>query len=119
MPGARELLDELRPRYRLAALSNSNAAHWERLAELGVLDAFELAVGSQQLGVRKPAAEAFGLTVVTNEATGTNAVLARRTSAGSEEETATPLGLAWPREIFSLSHVALPFPPQDDSQIVA
>lgn len=64
LPGARELLDELRPRYRLAALSNSNAAHWERLAELGVLDAFELALGSQQLGVRKPDAEAFALTVV-------------------------------------------------------
>lgn len=63
LPGARELLDELRPRFRLAALSNSNAAHWDRLAELGVLDAFELALGSQQLRVRKPDAEVFDLAV--------------------------------------------------------
>ena len=61
LPGARELLDELRPRFRLAALSNSNAAHWERLAELGVLDAFEVALGSQELGVRKPEPSVFDL----------------------------------------------------------
>src|SRR5437762_9320639 len=30
LPGARELLDQLRPRYRLAVLSNSNELHWER-----------------------------------------------------------------------------------------
>ena len=50
----RTLIEELRPRYRLAALSNSNAAHWEQLARLGMLDAFDLALGSHELGVRKP-----------------------------------------------------------------
>jgi FMN phosphatase YigB (HAD superfamily) len=59
LPGAGALLDELRPRFRLAALSNSNPAHWERLAEMGVLAAFEQAFGSHQLGVRKPDALAF------------------------------------------------------------
>lgn len=59
LPGARELLDELRPRFRLAALSNSNPAHWERLASLGVLDAFEVALGSHELGLRKPDAGIF------------------------------------------------------------
>ena len=55
LPGARELLDELRPRYRLAALSNSNALHWERNAhELGLLDLFEFAISSHQVGVMKP-----------------------------------------------------------------
>ncbi len=54
LPGAAALLEELRPRYRLAALSNSNAAHWDCLEPLGVLAAFELALGSHQLGVRKP-----------------------------------------------------------------
>ena len=55
LPGARELLDELRPRYRLAALSNSNALHWERNAhELGLLDLFEFAISSHQVGIMKP-----------------------------------------------------------------
>ncbi|MCC6164431.1 MAG: HAD family phosphatase [Acidobacteria bacterium] len=54
LPSARELLDDLRPRYRLAALSNSNAAHWARLDALGVLDAFDMALGSQDAGRRKP-----------------------------------------------------------------
>ena len=54
LPGATDLLAELRPRYRLAALSNSNAAHWDRLEALGVLGEFDLAIGSQQTGLRKP-----------------------------------------------------------------
>lgn len=54
LPGAEALLDDLRPRFRLAALSNSNAAHWDRLARLGMLDAFDLALGSHQVGLRKP-----------------------------------------------------------------
>jgi HAD superfamily hydrolase (TIGR01509 family) len=59
LPGATALLAELRPRFRLAALSNSNAAHWERLAELGVLAEFDVALGSHELGVRKPDAASF------------------------------------------------------------
>jgi putative hydrolase of the HAD superfamily len=55
LPGARELLEELRPRYRLAALSNSNALHWERNThELRVLDLFEFAISSHQVGLAKP-----------------------------------------------------------------
>lgn len=55
LPGARELLDMLRPRYRLAALSNSNAVHWERnTTELGVTGLFEAAYSSHQLGCHKP-----------------------------------------------------------------
>lgn len=55
LPGARELLDELRPRYRLAALSNSNALHWERNArELRILELFEFAISSHHVGVCKP-----------------------------------------------------------------
>jgi HAD superfamily hydrolase (TIGR01509 family) len=54
LPGAADLIHDLRPRYRLAALSNSNAAHWEQLARLGMLDAFDIALGSHELGVRKP-----------------------------------------------------------------
>ena len=46
LPGAAALIQDLRLKYRLAALSNSNAAHWEQLARLGMLDAFDLALGS-------------------------------------------------------------------------
>ena len=59
LPGAAELIQELRPLCRLAALSNSNASHWEQLARLGMLDAFDLALGSHQLGVRKPDAAIY------------------------------------------------------------
>jgi putative hydrolase of the HAD superfamily len=53
-PGARELLDELRPRFRLAALSNSNALHWSRYRDLGIETLFERAFASFEVGVRKP-----------------------------------------------------------------
>ncbi len=54
-PGARELLDALRPRFRLAALSNSNELHWRRHSDIlapGVL--FERAISSHEVGMRKP-----------------------------------------------------------------
>lgn len=55
LPGARELLDALRPRYRLAALSNSNAVHWDRnTSDLGVTGLFDAAFSSHQLGCHKP-----------------------------------------------------------------
>ena len=39
--------------------------------------------------------------------------VARSMPAGATTAEETPLGLDWPREIFSLSHVALPFPLTD------
>ena len=55
LPGARELLESLRPRFRLAALSNSNELHWERnAADLGVNELFEVAISSHQVGFYKP-----------------------------------------------------------------
>ena len=55
LPGARELLEQLRPRYRLAALSNSNELHWERNTnELRIIELFEFAISSHQVGVCKP-----------------------------------------------------------------
>ena len=54
-PGARELLASLRPRFRLAALSNSNELHWERnREEIGVTALFEVAISSHQVGFLKP-----------------------------------------------------------------
>lgn len=55
LPGARELLASLRPRFRLAALSNSNELHWERHSEeIGVTALFEVAISSHQVGFVKP-----------------------------------------------------------------
>jgi len=55
LPGAVELLTLLRPRFRLAALSNSNELHWERnMDELGLANMFEVAISSHQVGLYKP-----------------------------------------------------------------
>jgi putative hydrolase of the HAD superfamily len=55
MPGAVDLLAELRETYRLAALSNTNALHWKRLeGEFGIPTLFERVFTSYELGLRKP-----------------------------------------------------------------
>ena len=54
-PGAEALLDSLRPRYRLAALSNSNETHWDRNThEIGVTGLFDVAISSHHVGLAKP-----------------------------------------------------------------
>ncbi len=54
-PDAPELLDDLRPRYRLAAITNTNPLHWKRLSgEFLVQDLFERVFASHHLGLRKP-----------------------------------------------------------------
>jgi len=56
----------------------------------------------------------FALTVVTNRDNQTRDVVARRKEAFSSVTTDLELaGLAWPNDVFSLSHVALPFAPDD------
>jgi epoxide hydrolase-like predicted phosphatase len=55
LPGAKELLEELRAHYRLGALSNSNELHWERNTnELRIIELFEFAISSHQVGLCKP-----------------------------------------------------------------
>lgn len=55
LPGAEDLLATVRPRYRLAALSNSNELHWERnVNDLGIDALFEMAISSHQVGLLKP-----------------------------------------------------------------
>ena len=50
----------------------------------------------------------FGLTVVTNEGPTSPAVVARMRKAGQPVASVVPLGLEWPRDVHSLSHVSLP-----------
>jgi alpha-beta hydrolase superfamily lysophospholipase len=55
----------------------------------------------------------YRTTVVSNAGTGSYEVAERVTAAGASAETVRPLGLRYPGDVFSLSHVALPFPEDD------
>jgi alpha-beta hydrolase superfamily lysophospholipase len=55
----------------------------------------------------------YRVTLVTNAGADSAEAVARSTAAGGAVPEVTPIGLAWPREMFSLSHIALPFPPED------
>ena len=58
-------------------------------------------------------ARPYAVTVLTNASEDTLALVAIHRAPASSERTREATGLAWPDEIFSLSHVALPFPPDD------
>lgn len=51
----------------------------------------------------------FTYTLVTNRSANTEMVEARTRDAGSAEFAALPLRSAWPGDVYSLSHVAIPF----------
>lgn len=55
----------------------------------------------------------FALTLITNESSDSSRVVVRRKAALSVQASNAPLQLAWPRGVISLSHIALPFPPDD------
>ncbi len=57
----------------------------------------------------------FDIGIVTNRSPDSDQVELRKIRAGSnaEEFEVEDLELAWPRGVYSLSHVALPFPPDD------
>jgi len=56
----------------------------------------------------------YGRSLVTNAGTDSLDVVERSIGAGRTEIATRPLGLAWPSEMFSLSHVALPFSSDDE-----
>ena len=54
-PGAHELLGALAARHRLAALSNNNAVHWERISrDMGLGGYFSASFLSHEIGLIKP-----------------------------------------------------------------
>jgi alpha-beta hydrolase superfamily lysophospholipase len=55
----------------------------------------------------------FGLTLIANENDESATIVSRRKAPLSAQVSTEPLNLAWPRGVISLSHVALPFPPDD------
>lgn len=56
----------------------------------------------------------YGVTIITNADAHSFSTVAKTTPAGSTRETVVPLAQAWPQDVYSLSHVAVPFPPDDD-----
>ena len=59
------------------------------------------------------AARPFRRVLVTNQSTETLALVERSIAANQTDVVDRPLDIAWPSEVFSLSHVALPFAPDD------
>jgi hypothetical protein len=55
----------------------------------------------------------FRTTIIANATPGSSEVVERVIEAGAKTEQQRPLGLSYPPGVFSLSHVALPFPPSD------
>ena len=56
---------------------------------------------------------AYSIGIVTNRDRTTFDAVLRSRAAGSDAVTTTELGLSWPDEVYSLSHIALPFAPED------
>jgi alpha-beta hydrolase superfamily lysophospholipase len=56
---------------------------------------------------------AFTLSLVTNQDATSRNVVVRTKRPGETEISESELGLSWPEDLYSLSHVALPFPPDD------
>ena len=55
----------------------------------------------------------YTLTVLSNVSNQTLDLAEWQISAGTTTIETRPLGLAWPADVFSLSHIAMPFPPDD------
>ena len=55
----------------------------------------------------------FSLTLIANESPESKTVIMHRKESLSAQVSTQALGLAWPRGVISLSHIALPFPPDD------
>jgi len=58
-------------------------------------------------------ARAYRTTIITNADDGSGDAIERTTEAGAVTDQTRPLGLTYPTGLFSLSHVALPFPMTD------
>jgi hypothetical protein len=58
-------------------------------------------------------ASTYFLALISNESIDSSKVAAFQRAPGSREKTVIPLNLTWPAGVYSLSHVALPFAPDD------
>lgn len=58
-------------------------------------------------------AHPYGIRLITNSSPSSRDVVMKRTPPGGGPASVEPLEAAWPSGVYSLSHVALPFPPED------
>ncbi len=104
-----------------AAQNSSSQGHSQQRSELVIFDInrhHELSPITrpgpnallQQLFAKAPAN--YTLVKIANSSSEGNPVSEWRYAAGAAPQE-TPLGLAFPRGVYSLSHIALPFPPDD------
>lgn len=63
--------------------------------------------------VLPPAPRRYRTAIVTSEGAARPGVVERSTAAGAVEEQTRPLGTTYPAEVYSLSHIAIPFPVGD------
>ena len=63
--------------------------------------------------LRRDAARPYRLSVVSNAGPNERSVVLRSSAEGQRGTDETALGLSWPDGVYSLAHVALPFPPTD------
>jgi len=55
----------------------------------------------------------YDVSVLTNRDNASSSIIVRERPAGGSAVTTIELGQYWPEEVYSLSHIALPFPPDD------
>ena len=60
-----------------------------------------------------PPPRAYRVVVVGNATPGRAAAAERVTEAGATDETVRALGVDYPVDVYSMSHIAVPFPPHD------
>lgn len=82
-----------------------------RMAEVEALLSTDLS--SAHSAITSSEARTFTYNLVTNRDAATQEVVSKIWPIGSGDPQVTDLGLAWPHRVFSLSHVALPFPESD------
>ncbi len=94
VPHARELLDFLRPRYKLAILSNGFPdVQFRKLKNLELMDYFSVTVFSGEVGVMKPHPEIFH---AANRRSGTSAAEVLYIGDSYESDVVGASGVGWP-----------------------
>lgn len=63
--------------------------------------------------LREDTRRSYRLSLVTNESPTSDRIVVRRLGLDNQGAEETRLDASWPRDLYSLAHVALPFPPQD------